>query len=258
MSALTGRRVLVTRARDAADALTTALAAQGAQPIPFPTIEVRPVEDLEPLDAALSRLDRFGWIAFTSANAVAVFFDRAADLGAAIPAGARIAAVGSATERAVRGRGARVDFVPSEFTGERLGQELGDVAGTHVLIPCAAQAREALAVELGRRGAIVEAIPVYRTLPAAPDHAGLAELERGIDAATFTSGSTVENFVTLLGSRARDLLADAAVACIGPVTGDTARGLGLTVHVQPATHTIAALVAALADHFAVAAAGRQP
>src|ERR1041384_6102257 len=258
MSGLTGRRVLVTRARDAADALTTALAARGAHPISFPTIAVRPVEDFGALDAALSRLDRFRWIAFTSANAVAVFFDRATDRGTMIPAHIRIAAVGSATERAARERGARVDFVPSEFTGERLGQELGDVAGTHVLIPCAAQAREALAVELGRRGALVDAIPVYRTLPAAPDRAGLAELERGIDAATFTSGSTVENFFALLGERARTLLADAAVACIGPVTADAARGLGLTVHVQPAPHTMAALVAALADYFAVAAAGRQP
>src|SRR5216117_1519589 len=177
MSGLTGRRVLVTRARDAADALTTALAAHEARPILFATIEVRPVEDLKPLDAALSRLDRFGWIALTSANAVAVFFDRAAERGAAIPAAARIAAVGSATARAVRGRGARVDFVPSEFTGERLGRELGDVAGTRVLIPCAALTREALAVELGRRGAILDAIPVYHTLPAAPDRDGLAELE---------------------------------------------------------------------------------
>jgi uroporphyrinogen III methyltransferase/synthase len=104
-----------------------------------------------------------------------------------------------------------------------------------------------LATELTRRGAVVEDLAVYDTLPVAPDPGGLSELERGVDAVTFTSASTVENFVALLGDRAVSLLDGALVACIGPVTADAARALGLPVHVQPAEHTIPGLVAALEE-----------
>ncbi len=259
MTSLAGRRVLVTRPRVQADALSTALAARGARPILFPTIEIRPAVDLAPLDRALAALDAFAWIAFSSAAGVDVFFDRLAARGATIPAGVRIAAVGTGTARAVVARGARVDFVPSEFLGEQLGRELGDVAGRRILLPRAAMAREELVVELARRGAVVEDITVYQTLPVAPDPDGLAELERGVDAATFTSGSTVQNYFALLGERAGQLLNGALVACIGPVTADAARSLGLTVHVQPKEHTIPGLVAALEKQLTVpiaAACGR--
>jgi uroporphyrinogen III methyltransferase / synthase len=247
---LDGRRVLVTRPRGAPDALDAALEAAGARPIPFPTIEIRPAADLAPLDLALAALDRFAWIAFTSANGVEVFFDRLAARGAALPSSARIAAVGPGTARAVAARGARAEFVPSAFLGERLGQELGDVAGRQVLFPRAAQASDALTRTLTQRGAVVEDIVVYDTLPAALDANGLAELERGVDAATFTSASTVDNFFLLLNGRALALLAGAVVACIGPVTSAAARARGLTVDVEPAEHTVRGLVAALAGRFA--------
>ena len=124
------------------------------------------------------------------------------------------------------------------------------MTGQRVLLPRAALAREALPVELAQRGAVVEDITVYQTLPVAPDPDGLAELERGVDVATFTSASTVQNYFALLGERAGRLLDGALVACIGPVTADSARAHGLTVHVQPETHTIPGLVAALEDHLA--------
>ncbi len=251
MTSLAGRRVLVTRPRAQGDLLATVLAERGARPILFPTIEIRPADDLAPLDRALAALKDYAWIAFTSANGVEVVFDRLAARGATIPAGVRIAAVGSGTARAAQARGARVDFVPSEFLGERLGQELGDVTGQRVLLPRAALAREALAIELARRGAVVEEITVYHTIPVAPDPNGLAELERGVDVATFTSASTVRNYFVLLGERAGSLLDGALVACFGPVTADAAAALGLTVHVQPETHTIPGLVAALEEHLAV-------
>lgn len=230
--------------------MDAALAAHGARPIPFPTIEIRPVEDLAPLDRALAALDDYEWITFTSANSVAVFFDRLAALGRSIPATARIAAVGPGTARAVKDRGARVDFIPSEYLAERLGQELEGVAGRRVLFPRAGGARDALALELTRRGAAVDDVVVYETLPAAPDAGGLAELERGVDAATFTSASTVENYFLLLNGRAAQLLAGAAIACIGPVTGAAARARGLTVDVEPPDHTVPGLVDALARWFA--------
>lgn len=250
LSGLVGRRILVTRPRAQTDALETALEALGAHPIAFPTIDIRPAPDLAPLDRALEALDRYAWIAFTSANGVAVFFDRLARRAGAVPPGVRIAAVGPGTAGALAARGARVDFVPSEFLGERLGQELGEVEGRRVLFPRAAGARETLALELTRRGAAVEDVIVYETLPAAPDPQGLAELERGVDAATFTSASTVDNFFLLLDGRAARLLNGVVVACIGPVTADAARARGLTVHVQPAEHTVPGLVSALVERFA--------
>jgi uroporphyrinogen III methyltransferase/synthase len=247
---LTGRRVLVTRPREQGAALDAALAARGAEPVAFPTIEIRPAGDLAPLDRALAALDDYAWIAFTSANSVDAFFDRLADRRGALPAAARIAAVGPGTARALAARGARVDFMPSEFLGERLGQELDGIAGRRVLFPRAAGAREALARELTRRGAAVDDVVVYETLPATPDPRALAELERGVDAATFTSASTVDNFFLLLDGRAAPLLAGAVIACIGPVTGDAARARGLAVDVEPAEHTVPGLVAALDRWFA--------
>ncbi|MGE5762089.1 MAG: uroporphyrinogen-III synthase [Gemmatimonadota bacterium] len=250
LSGLVGRRILVTRPRAQGQALDTALASLGARPIAFPTIDIHPARDLAPLDRALDVLGRYAWIAFTSANSVAVFFDRLALRAGAVPTEVRIAAVGPGTARALTARGARVDFVPSEFLGERLGQELGDVDGRRVLFPRAAGAREALALELTRRGAAVEDVVVYETLPAAPDPQGLAELEQGVDVATFTSASTVDNFFLLLADRALRLLDGAAIACIGPVTADAARARGLAVHVQPAEHTVPGLVRALVERFA--------
>jgi uroporphyrinogen-III synthase len=250
LTGLAGRRILVTRPRAPGEPLDAALAAHGARPIPFPTIEIRPVEDLASLDRALAALDDYGWITFTSANGVEVLFDRLAALGRRIPPTVRIAAVGPGTARSVQDRGARVDFIPSESLGERLGQELDGVAGRKVLFPRAGRASDALVLELTRRGAAVDDIVVYETLPAAPDARGLAELERGVDAATFTSASTVENFFLLLNGRAARLLAGAAIACIGPVTGASARARGLTVEVEPAEHTVPGLVAALERWFA--------
>jgi uroporphyrinogen III methyltransferase / synthase len=250
LSGLVGRRILVTRARAQGHELETALETLGARPIVFPTIDIRPAQDLAPLDRALDALDRYAWITFTSANSVAVFFDRLSLNAGAVPPGVRIAAVGPGTARALTARGARVDFVPSEFLGERLGQELGEVDGRRVLFPRAAGARESLALELTRRGAAVEDVIVYETLPAAPDPDGLTELERGVDAATFTSVSTVDNFFLLLDGRAARLLDGVVIACIGPVTADAARARGLTVHVQPAEHTVPGLVSALVERFA--------
>ncbi len=247
MNGLEGRRVLVTRPRTQAPSLLALLEERGAEGILFPTVEIRPVADLSALDASIARLSQFDWLAFTSASGVAVFFDRLAARGSGLPASLRIAAVGPATERALAERGARVALVPGEFLGERLAEEIPDVEGRRVLFPRAAIAREALAEGLRRRGAFVEDPAVYDTLPAQPDERGLREIERGLDAATFTSASTVRNFFLLLGDRAARILEGALVACIGPTTAAEARGLRLPVHVEPSESTLEALVAALAE-----------
>jgi uroporphyrinogen III methyltransferase/synthase len=252
---LAERYVLVTRPRAQAGALVDALRAEGAVPILLPTIAIRPADDLRPVDAAIARLADYAWLAFTSANGVEAFWDRLRALGAAVPPGVRIAAVGTATARALAERGAAVDFIPDEFVGARLGATLPDIAGRRVLLARAALGREEMADALAARGALVDDVVVYDTIPAAPDPEGLAALERGVDAATFTSASTVRNFAALLGLRARPLLDGVAVACIGPVTADEARSLGFTVHVEPEAHTIPGLVRALAEHYAGLPAG---
>jgi len=249
--ALAGKRVAITRPRAQAGALAEKLAALGARPIVFPTIEIAPIKDAGPLDAALRQLDRYQWVVFTSANGVAAFWERlngSASLAGSGLAGPQFAAVGPATARALEKRGATAAFIPDEYVAESLAAGLGDVAGRRILLPHAELAREVLADELRQRGATVDEIAVYRTLPAAPDPAGLAELKRGVEAVTFTSGSAARNFAALAGLPAAGQRP--AVACIGPVTAAAARQAGLPVDVVAAEFTLDGLVAALAGYFA--------
>ena len=239
-------RVLVTRPRAQAADLVSALEAWGARPVLFPTVEILPPADPGPLDRAVSHLQDYHWLVFTSANAVTAVFER---LGAA-PApgsGPRIAAVGPATAAEIRRRGARVDFIPSRYLGAQLGRELGDVDGCRVLLPQGDQADTQLLDVLIDRGARVEVVAAYRAAPPeAPDPGELADLAMGVDAAVFTSGSAVRHLFSLLGSEGtRMALSGALIACIGPVTAGVARALGLEVHVEPAEHTIPAVVGAL-------------
>jgi uroporphyrinogen-III synthase len=250
MSALTGKRILVTRPRAQAANLCDKLAALGAEPIPFPTIEVAPMDDYAALDEAIANLERYHWLIFTSVNGVAAFWNRLDLAGLQDPRGliAKIAAIGPATARALAERGVRAVFIPEEYVAEAIVDGIGDVAGQWILLPRADIAREALAVELGQRGAIVHEIAAYRTLPAAPDPRGLGELRRGVDAITFTSSSTVRNFVALVGQFAK-LPNRPAIACIGPITAQTARDVGLTVDLVADEYTSDGLVSALANYF---------
>jgi len=247
-SPLAGKRVVITRPRAQAGALAEKLAALGAQPIVFPTIEIAPMDDAGPLEAALRQLESYQWVVFTSANGVAAFWERLNGGAGSGLGGLRFAAVGPATARALQKRGATAAFIPDEYVAESLAAGLGDVAGRRILLPHAELAREVLADELRQRGATVDEIAVYRTLPAAPDPAGLAELKRGVEAVTFTSGSAARNFAALAGLPAAG--PRPAVACIGPVTAAVARQAGLPVDVVAAEFTLDGLVAALAGYFA--------
>lgn len=249
-STLQGKRILITRPRAQAADLCDKLAALGAVPIVFPTIEIAPLEDTSSLDEALRKLDQYQWIIFTSVNGVKAFWDRL-DLGGSgnrrgLPP--NIAAIGPATARALESHGVTVTLIPDEYVAESIVDNIGDVRGQHILLPRADIAREALAIELQHRGAIVDEIAAYRTLPAAPDPIGLAELQRGVDVITFTSSSTVRNFVALVGQAS--ISPSTLIACIGPITANTARELGLRVDIMANEYTMNGLVAALVDHFA--------
>jgi uroporphyrinogen-III synthase len=265
---LAGKRILVTRPRAQAADLCDKLAALGAEPILFPTIEIAPVDDYSALDQAIAALDKYQWVIFTSVNGVAAFWKRLdlTGLREADLSGLRFAAIGPATAHALEKRGVRAAFIPEEYVAEAIVAGIDNVEGQWILLPRADIAREALAEELGRRGAIVHEIAAYRTLPAAPDPQGLTELRRGVDAITFTSSSTVRNFVLLLSGNTKYIdaanyrrmghngapmpsLNHTAIACIGPITAQTAREVGLPVDVMATEYTMDGLVAALVGYF---------
>jgi uroporphyrinogen III methyltransferase/synthase len=246
---LAGKRVLVTRAREQAPPLVGELTGAGAEVVEFPTIEVRRLPDTAPLDRAISQLGGYAWIGFTSVNSVRFFWQRLAELRATLPEGIRVAAVGSATARALSEMQVRVDAVPTEFTGDHLAARMGEVSDRRILLPRAVGGREALAVLLRERGATVDDLAIYESVAAVPTPEVLARLEPRLDAATFTSGSAVKCFVELTGGNHRKVLGGAVVACIGPFTAAAARTVGLTVPVEPAEHTIPGLVRALVAHY---------
>jgi uroporphyrinogen III methyltransferase/synthase len=250
---LFGRRIVVTRARRQASAFGARLEDLGADVLYFPTIEIAPPESWRPLDGAIAAVGAFDWIVFTSVNGVEKFVERFDHAGRDLRdlAGVRLAAIGPETARAVRALHLRVDAMPEEYRAEGVLEALGDVAGKSILLPRAAGAREILPRELQRRGARVAEVVSYRSVPSAGDTGEIRRaLEAGeLDLVTFTSSSTVRHFAEILGDAAVDLLRRTAVGCIGPITADTARELGVEVAVQPEEYTIPAFVAAIRAHF---------
>ncbi len=254
---LFGRRVVVTRARAQAGELSGELERLGAEVLEFPTIEIRPPEDWGPLDAAIRDLDSFSWLIFTSVNGVDAFVERLAHNGLdlrAVPRGARVAAIGPATAQRIREAGLRVDVVPEEFRAEALLESVSgeSLAGERVLIPRARVAREILPEKLGETGAEVVVAPAYESVPSSEGKDELAKkLEAGrIDCVTFTASSTVENFVGAFGvEEAGRLLGGTRVACIGPITADTARRHGIRVDAEAREYTIDGLIEAVVDLF---------
>jgi len=250
MTDLTGKRVLVTRPRTQATAFIEKLTVLGSVPVVFPTIEISSLEDTKLLDHSIASLNTYQWVIFTSVNGVSAFWQRLDVLGKGndVFTGIQIAAIGPATAQALVEKGLQPNFVPKEYIAEAILPGLGDVRGLRVLLPRAEIARKALVEALQNQGALPEEIAVYRTLPAQPDSQALAELEKGVDIATFTSSSTVQNFFDLLGGRPLDLLKGAVIACIGPITAETARKLGLAVDIVAKDYTVDGLIEALLNH----------
>jgi uroporphyrinogen III methyltransferase/synthase len=255
---LFGRRIVVTRPRAQAASFIERLADAGAEVVPCPTIEIVPPASWEPLDAAIRRLQEFDWLVFTSVNGVRMFFDRLRVLGRDVRAlhRARLAAVGPQTAEELQERGLLPDVVPTEFRAEGVAQamEAAAVRGQRVLLPRAAGAREILPALLRDAGATVEEVHSYETVVARVDVGEVRDLlERGaVDLVTFTSSSTVQNFLALVGSDAVDLLRRTKIGCIGPITADTATDAGLQVAIQPAAYTVPAFTEAILQHFAAA------
>src|SRR4051812_9208863 len=249
---LFGKRIVVTRTRVQAGALTEQLRALGADVIELPTIRIEPPTDLRAFAELVQDAHSYDWIVFTSPNGVNAFFDLfyklyddAREIG-----GVRIAAIGPATAQRIKDFHLKVDLQPEEFVAESLVREFrkaGDVENLRILIARAEKARDLLPRELTALGAIVDEGFAYRTVPETRDQRGARRrlLEEGADLITFTSSSTVENFLAL----GLPWPTNMQVASIGPVTSKTARDRGLEVAIEARRHDIPGLVDAIRKFF---------
>ncbi|HEY8812255.1 MAG TPA: uroporphyrinogen-III synthase [Candidatus Dormibacteraeota bacterium] len=253
---LHGRRVLVTRARHQAEEFHRHLAELGAWVIDIPTIEVRPLRVDAPVRDAISRLDDTHLVVFASANAVEIFFDMLFELrrDARSLRNSRLCAIGPETARALEAHGLRPELVSGEYTAEGLAETLGnwDLTNARILVPRARQNRDSLPAILAKRGAVVEILPVYELACPAGAVPSLHKLfaKEPVDVVTFTSSATVVNFAGAFASdELATLLETTKVACMGPVTADTARRLGMRVDIIAGEYTTRGLAQAIASHF---------
>jgi uroporphyrinogen-III synthase len=254
---LTGRRILITRARHQASHLAVALQELGAETILIPAIAISPPDSFAAIDRALQQLQRYQWIVFTSANAVAPFVERLqqAGLSAADTAHARIAAVGPATAKALEQAGFSVALLPESYVAESLAAALRPlVPGCRVLLVRALAARDVIPEELALAGAEVTIADAYQnSIPLE----SIEEIRQRFhnaalqpDAVTFTSSSTARNFFALLEAAGlASLPKGTVVASIGPVTSATLRELEQEPHLEASKSTIPGLVAVLETYF---------
>ena len=257
---LFGRRIVVTRSREQAGEFIELLEERGAEAITAPTIRVLAPEDPSALEQACAQVASFDWIVFTSANAVDFFMRTLlASFDVRELKGVRLCTIGPSTSSRLSRYGIRVDLTPEEYRSEALVAAMkarGPLEGARVLLPRADIARERLGEELREAGAEVVEVTAYRTVLASGDRDGDYDVYRmlldgQIDAVTFTSASTVRNFVEIVGrDQAVDLLRTTVVASIGPVTAEAAQQLDIATSVMPQQYTIPALVDALVAHFA--------
>jgi len=248
---LSGKRIVVTRTRKQASALSSKLRALGAYVIELPTIRIEPPTDLRAFAELVQDSHAYDWIIFTSANGVEAFFeiffklyDDAREIG-----GARIAAIGPATAQRVKDFHLNVDLQPEEFLAEAVVREFqkqGDVENLRILLVRAEKARDVLPKQLSALGAIVDEAFAYQTVLETRDTGARRQFsEEGADLITFTSSSTVENFLALGLPWPKGM----QVASIGPITSKTARDHGLKIDTEARRHDIDGLVQAIRDFF---------
>src|SRR5581483_6659392 len=243
-------KVLITRPRAQAEDFAEKLRSAGFEPILFPVIEIQPIENNTALEQALEKLDCYAWVVFTSVNAVEVVFSpsrlRPSTAGRGDGGeGVRVAAIGPKTAEALRKYNIEPDFIPAEYIAEAILPGLGNLRDKWVLLPRAEIARKELPEAIVKAGGIAHEIVVYQTLPTEVDMSGLNALKSGADVITFTSASTVENFVAICKQNKLDPLNlpnNPLFACIGPVTEQAAREAGFENIVAAKEYTAEGLV----------------
>ena len=256
---LFGRHMVVTRTRDQASELVALLEENGADCLEYPTLHMEPARDYTLLDDALARIREYDWLLFTSINAITWFFDYLwkKDMDVRSLGGPKIAVVGRATAGKLRDYGLKADLLPEKFTGEGLAAALiaTGMEGKKVLLPRAEKAREILPEMLAEAGAEVRVAPVYRNVPPQGRKDELRQRleEQSIDLVTFTSSSTVDNFLTMVDADSAEelhrLMDPVKIAVIGPITAETVAKHGLRVDIQPSEYTIADMVNAIVTYY---------
>ena len=256
---LFGKRIVVTRPREQAGELVEALEQLGANVIEAPTVRIVPPDDYAPLDEACASVGSYDWLVFTSVNGVDAFFRRLhlGPFDVRALAGVHLCAIGPGTADRLARQGLKADLTPAEYRAESIVEALratGDLSGLRFLLPRADVAREPLADELRRSGAEVTEVTAYRSVSVEGDEnepdVYRMLLDKAVDVMTFTSASTVRNFVRRHGQEAvADLLRPVAIASIGPVTAEAAQQSGLHTSIMPAEYTIPGLVRAIVEHF---------
>lgn len=247
---LYGQRIIVTRARHQASALSQQIEELGGEPWEFPAIEITSPSEPGKLAHAIKNLKRFEWLIFTSVNGVEAFFEELIGLGKDIRdlKNIDIVAIGPATKAALEKRCLKVSFVPEEYRAEKIIEGLASrvLPGQSVLLARAEEARDILPESLKALGADVWDVPAYRTILGNANKKELKDLlrEKAVTAVTFTSSSTVRNFLHLLDGE-KELLDGVKLYSIGPITSQTAREFGLTIYQEAREYTIKGLVEAL-------------
>lgn len=250
--------MVVTRPRRQAGELARRLSELGAEVIEFPTIVIEPPLDYAPMDRAIERLHDYHWLFFTSVNGVQSFFDRLRQLGKNHQAieQLKVVAIGPETAGRLEAEGVRAHLVPAKYQAEGIleGLNPAEIHGRRILIPRAVKAREILPATLRQWGAVVDVVQAYETVLPQEDQLVWHELSPGkIDLITFTSSSTVENFLKLLkGEDPSRILQGVVVACIGPITAQTAIDSGLCVNIISSEFTIRGLVDAIVQYYEAA------
>ena len=251
---LFGKGIVITRPERQADDLARLLVSEGAYAISFPTIKIVPPASWQELDEAIGKLTTYDWLIFTSANGVLFFFERLLEKQKDIRElkGIKICCIGPATARQIEGKGIKVDLVPAQFIAEGILQSFAgmDLKGKKILIPRAAKARDVLPEGLEKLGAGVDVVTTYQTVNSGRKKEELMAMISGnkVDVITFTSSSTVANFMEIMGSDFK-LPAHVNVACIGPVTAATAKKAGFKIDITREEYTMEGLVQSLIDHF---------
>lgn len=264
---LAGWRIIVSRARKQAGALADKLRAQGAEVVEIPFIEIRPPRSYKMMDNALRLLSEYSWLILTSVNGVEALFERMKELDVSASAlgHLRIAAIGPATKAAIERHGLQVEVTPKQYVAESVVEALADrVAGKRVLLCRAKIARDVIPRELRKMGTYLDVVEAYETVipKASRDQlrAALKSVDQHPDAITFTSSSTVRNYVSLLGIRSgkSKLLQGVLNISIGPVTSATLREYELSVDVQAQQYTIPGLIEALIERAKLGKPGTAP
>lgn len=253
---LFGKRMVITRARAQASDLVSQLNHLGVHCIEIPTIQIMPPEDITPLKAAIQNIKHYQWVVFTSVNGVKFFFDTLFNMKKDVRILGRLkfACIGPVTKDRLSDHGIISDILPDTYRAESVAEAFSDqdLHNKKVLLPRARVARTILPEELKKMGASVDEVAAYETGLCEDGKDELIHLleNNEIDAVTFTSSSTVSNFVSLLGAKDKNrLLKNVVKASIGPITSATARSLGIEPDVEAAEFTITGLVNALLNYY---------